>query len=290
MAALWRTLQERGFCCSSPSSPLEEGGGCSKPIDEGTEPAPRAAPEARRRGGGGIGASQASAAKAGVEEQAPGGPANNSSGSRGTEGGGGGQGVRLQRQGLPVGGGVAAPRKTVDIVLHSVAHAPTDAMRQGFLTGTTREAFVSAHVVSAYSLVSSVRHALPFLSPGASVIALTYIGSQRAAANYNVMGPAKASLESCARALAAELGGDANSQGPGGVRVNCLSPGPVRTMAARGIAGFDEMRREAAGRAPLGRAAELDEIAAAATFLASPLSSAVTGQTLYADCGFSAVV
>lgn len=105
-----------------------------------------------------------------------------------------------------------------------------------------------------------------------------------------MMGPAKASLESCARALAAELGGDANSQGPGGVRVNCLSPGPVRTMAARGIAGFDEMRREAAGRAPLGRAAELDEIAAAATFLASPLSSAVTGQTLYADCGFSAVV
>lgn len=104
------------------------------------------------------------------------------------------------------------------------------------------------------------------------------------------MGPAKASLESCARALAAELGGEANSQGPGGVRVNCLSPGPVRTMAARGIAGFDEMRREAAGRAPLGRAAELDEIAAAATFLASPLSSAVTGQTLYADCGFSAVV
>ncbi|CAM9913153.1 unnamed protein product [Ectocarpus sp. 6 AP-2014] len=290
MAALWRTLQDRGFCYSSPSSSLE-GGGCSKATDEGTEPAPRAAPEARIRGGGGVGVSAASGAKTGAAEEAPGGSATTSnSGSRGAEGEGQGGGLRLQRRGLPVGSGVAAPRKTVDIVLHSVAHAPTDAMRQGFLMGTTREAFVSAHVVSAYSLVSSVRHALPFLSPGASVVALTYIGSQRAAANYNVMGPAKASLESCARALAAELGGDANSQGPGGVRVNCLSPGPVRTMAARGIAGFDEMRREAAGRAPLGRAAEIDEIAAAATFLASPLSSAVTGQTLYADCGFSAVV
>ncbi|CAB1113906.1 unnamed protein product [Ectocarpus sp. CCAP 1310/34] len=290
MAALWRTLHERGFCCSSPSSPLEEGGGRSKAAGEGTERAPRAAPEARRRGGGGVGASQASAAKTGAAEQAPGGSATSSCSSGRAEGEGQGGGLRLQRQGLPVGGGVAAPTKTVDIVLHSVAHAPTDAMRQGFLMGTTREAFVSAHVVSAYSLVSSVRHALPFLSPGASVVALTYIGSQRAAANYNVMGPAKASLESCARALAAELGGDSNSQGPGGVRVNCLSPGPVRTMAARGIVGFDEMRREAAGRAPLGRAADLDEIAAAATFLASPLSSAVTGQTLYADCGFSAIV
>lgn len=123
--------------------------------------------------------------------------------------------------------------------------------------------------------------------------------THQAATNYNVMGPAKASLESCARALAAELGGGGGGTslsrngevvGPGGVRVNCLSPGPVRTMAARGISGFDEMRREAAARAPLGRGAELEEIAGVATFLASPLSSAVTGQTVYADCGFSAVV
>lgn len=133
MAALWRTLQERGFCCGSPSSPLE-GGGCSKAADEGTEPAPRAAPEARRRGGGGVGSSQPSAAKTGAAERAPGGSAtNSSSGSRGGDVEGQGGGLRLQRQGLPVGGGVAAPRKTVDIVLHSVAHAPTDAMRQGFL-------------------------------------------------------------------------------------------------------------------------------------------------------------
>lgn len=113
------------------------------------------------------------------------------------------------------------------------------------------------------------------------------------------MGPAKASLESCARALAAELGGEGEGRknssgdcaiGPGGVRVNCLSPGPVRTMAARGISGFDEMRREAAERSPLGRGVDLEEIAGVATFLASPLSSAVTGQTVYADCGFSAVV
>lgn len=99
------------------------------------------------------------------------------------------------------------------------------------------------------------------------------------------MGPAKASLESCARALAQELGSSQN----GGIRINCLSPGPVRTMAARGIAGFDAMRREAAERAPLGRDAGLEEIAGAATFLASPLASIVTGQTIYADCGFSSV-
>lgn len=107
-----------------------------------------------------------------------------------------------------------------------------------------------------------------------------------------MMGPAKASLESCARALAQELGGpaSANTVGPGGIRVNCLSPGPVRTMAARGIAGFDEMRLEAAARAPLGRGVGLDEIAGVATFLASPLASAVTGQTVYADGGFSGVV
>ncbi|CAM9134859.1 unnamed protein product [Scytosiphon promiscuus] len=225
----------------------------------------------------------------------------------------GGGGMLLESEGAVFGrgrtGNEEPGKKAVDVILHSVAHAPTDAMRQGFLMGTTREAFVSAHVVSAYSLVSTVRHALPFLSPGASVMALTYIGSQRAAANYNVMGPAKASLESCARALALELGGPrrehggapdspvpgddgCGSLGPGGVRVNCLSAGPVRTMAARGITGFDEMRREAAGRAPLGEGlAGVDEIAGVATFLASPLlSAAVTGQTLYADRGFSSVV
>lgn len=118
----------------------------------------------------------------------------------------------------------------------------------------------------------------------------------QAVPNYNVMGPAKASLESCARALASELGGtfenpsSPSQSGPGGVRVNCISPGPVRTMAARGISGFDEMRQGSVKRAPLGRSVELEEIAAVATFLASPLASSVTGQTLYADCGFSAMV
>ena len=104
------------------------------------------------------------------------------------------------------------------------------------------------------------------------------------------MGPAKSSLESCARALAQELGGNPASVGPGGIRVNCLSPAPVRTMAARGITGFDEMRQDAARRAPLGRGPSEDEIAGVATFLASSLGSSVTGQTVYADCGFSAVV
>lgn len=108
----------------------------------------------------------------------------------------------------------------------------------------------------------------------------------QAARTYNVMGPAKASLESCSRALAQELGSSAH----GGIRVNCLSPGPVRTMASRGIMGFDEMRREAASRSPLGRDVELEEIAGAATFLASASASGITGQTLHVDCGFSAVI
>lgn len=126
-----------------------------------------------------------------------------------------------------------------------------------------------------------------------TLIALTHKPcpiAQQAAKNYNVMGPAKASLESCARALAQELGPLSANIGPGGIRVNCLSPGPVRTMAARGISGFDEMRRDAAERSALGRDAGLEEIAGVATFLVSPLASAVTGQTVYADCGFSGVV
>lgn len=100
------------------------------------------------------------------------------------------------------------------------------------------------------------------------------------------MGPAKASLESCARALAQELGPKEN----GGIRVNCISPGPLRTIAARGITDFDDMRREAARRSPLGRDVSMEEIASTANFLASSHASAVTGQTLYVDCGFSAVI
>eukprot|EP00752_Nemacystus_decipiens_P012191 g10808.t1 len=293
LTRLWQTMQERGFCGSGsglldPSSDAAGGG----PDPLGTTATHSLVQAQGTRG------RDASAAALenilGVQKAAS---VNAGSAAGAGPGAGAGEADAARERGSS-----EAPRKTVDIILHSVAHAPTDAMRQGLIMGTSREAFISAHVTSAYSLVSTVRHALPFLSPGASVVALTYIGSQRAATNYNVMGPAKASLEGCARALAIELGGVGCSSpsgiaspaaatiGPGGVRVNCLSPGPMRTMASRGIAGFDEMRQEAAGRSPLGRGAALEEVAGVATFLASPLSSAVTGQTVFADCGFSAVV
>jgi enoyl-[acyl-carrier protein] reductase I len=171
----------------------------------------------------------------------------------------------------------------LDAVLHSIAHASADAMKDGTLLGTTREAFVEAHAVSSYSLIAASRCAVPYLAPAASITAMTYIGSKKVVPNYNIMGPAKASLESCARALAYELG-DQN------VRVNCLSPGPVRTLAAKGIKGFNDMAKMASERAPMQRAADMSEITGAATFLASNYSSAITGQTLYVDCGFSSVI
>eukprot|EP00903_Cladosiphon_okamuranus_P012357 g11585.t2 len=299
LARLWRTMQERGFCSSSVSGlPTPSPGPAGGPNPLGTPPGSSLA---SAQGAGGRDASAAAIEDILGRRKGDSLDATSVAAAAATAGAAvesmAGEEEEARELGVR-----EAPRKTIDIVLHSVAHAPTDAMREGFVMGTSRDAFISAHVTSAYSLVSTVRHALPFLSPGASVVALTYIGSQRAATNYNVMGPAKASLEGCARALAAELGGVGSSSpsgiaspatatvGPGGVRVNCLSPGPMRTLASRGIAGFDEMRQEAAGRSPLGRGAALEEVAGVATFLASPLSSAVTGQTVFADCGFSAVV
>ena len=139
---------------------------------------------------------------------------------------------------------------------------------------------------SAYSLVSVSRAALPHLlrgeNAGGSITALSYIGAERAVSNYNVMGPAKASLEACARGLALELG-------PHAVRVNCLSPGPMNTLAARGLRGFGEIASQARARAPLGRSTEHAELAASATFLASDGAAAITGQTLRVDAGFSSV-
>jgi enoyl-[acyl-carrier protein] reductase I len=148
----------------------------------------------------------------------------------------------------------AADGPKIDCVLHSIAHAPAEAMKSGTLLQTSRQDYLSAHAVSAYSLISVCRTALPYLSSSASVIAMTYIGSCRTAPNYNVMGPAKASLESCARGLANELGGR-------GVRVNCLSPGPVRTLAARGVRDFDDMAQGVKDKSPLRRLATGSEIA-----------------------------
>lgn len=164
------------------------------------------------------------------------------------------------------------------LVLHSVAYAPREALEGAFLD-TSREAFRVAHDVSAYSLVAVARAAAPLMTAGGSVIAMSYYGAEKVVPHYNVMGVAKASLEACTRYLAYDLG-------PRKIRVNCISAGPVNTLAARGIAGFTDMWRHYEARAPLKRNLTLEELGATGTFLASDGAAAITGQVLYVDCGY----
>src|SRR5213596_2380997 len=173
--------------------------------------------------------------------------------------------------------GVARDLGRLDTLVHSVAFAQREDL-EGDFVGTSREGFRVAHDVSAYSLVGLVRAALPLLekSDAASVIAMTYLGSERVAAGYNVMGVAKASLEASVRYLAANL-----------VRVNAISAGPVNTLAARGVRGFTEMLKHHAEKAPLRRNVELREVGDTALFLASRMASGITGEVIYVDCGYN---
>jgi enoyl-[acyl-carrier protein] reductase I len=164
------------------------------------------------------------------------------------------------------------------LMLHSVAFAPKDALEGDFLN-TSREAFRVAHDVSAYSLVALSRKAAPLMTDGGSVVAMTYYGAVKVVPHYNVMGVAKAALEASARYLAYDLG-------PKKIRVNCISAGPVNTLAARGIAGFMEMLKHYEAHAPLKRNVLPDELGATGTFLASDGAAAITGQTIYVDCGY----
>lgn len=164
------------------------------------------------------------------------------------------------------------------LLLHSVAFAPREALEGEFL-GTTREAFRVAHDVSAYSLIALARGAAPLMTEGGSVVAMTYYGSEKVVPHYNVMGVAKASLEASTRYLAYDLG-------PKKIRVNCISAGPVNTLAARGIAGFTDMLKHYEAHAPLKRNVLPDELGATGTFLAGDGSAAMTGQVLYVDCGY----
>jgi enoyl-[acyl-carrier protein] reductase I len=168
----------------------------------------------------------------------------------------------------------------LDVLVHSVAYAQKEDLEGGF-TATSREGFRIAHDISAYSLVGLTRAALPLLekSGQASVIAMTYYGSEKVAPGYNVMGVAKAALEASVRYLAADLG-------PRGVRVNAISAGPVNTLAARGIRGFTEILKHHADKAPLRRNIEPREVGDAALFLASRLSSGITGEVIFVDCGY----
>jgi enoyl-[acyl-carrier protein] reductase I len=164
------------------------------------------------------------------------------------------------------------------LLLHSVAYAPKDAL-EGEFVNTSREAFRVAHDVSAYSLVALARAATPLMTEGGSMIAMTYYGSEKVVPHYNVMGVAKAALEASTRYLAYDLG-------PKKIRVNCISAGPVNTLAARGISGFSEMLRHYEAHSPLKRNVTTEELGATGLFLASDGAAAITGQVIYVDCGY----
>jgi enoyl-[acyl-carrier protein] reductase I len=173
---------------------------------------------------------------------------------------------------------VGARFSKLHLVLHSVAYAPKAALEGKFLN-TSREAYRIAHDVSAYSLVAVARGAAPLMTEGGSIIGMSYYGAEKVVPHYNVMGVAKASLEASTRYLAYDLG-------PSKVRVNCISAGPVNTLAARGISGFSEMLRHYEAKAPLHRNVTSDELGATGVFLASDGAAAITGQVLYVDCGY----
>jgi enoyl-[acyl-carrier protein] reductase I len=164
------------------------------------------------------------------------------------------------------------------LLLHSVAFAPREAL-EGRFVNTSREAYRIAHDVSAYSLVALSRAAAPLMTDGGSILAMSYYGAEKVVPHYNVMGVAKASLEASTRYLAHDLG-------PQKIRVNCISAGPVNTLAARGIAGFNEMLRHYEAHAPLKRNVTSDELGATGVFLAGDGAAAITGQVLYVDCGY----
>jgi enoyl-[acyl-carrier protein] reductase I len=171
----------------------------------------------------------------------------------------------------------------LDGVLHSIAFAPREALAGDFLDGLSREAFRVAHDVSSFSFAALAKGARPLMrGRRGALLTLTYLGAIRALANYNVMGLAKASLEANVRYLAQSLG-------PEGIRVNAISAGPIKTLAAAGIAGFSKILHFVEKTAPLRRNVTIDEVGNVAAFLLSDLASAVTGEITYVDCGFSTV-
>ena len=171
----------------------------------------------------------------------------------------------------------------LDILVHAVAFAPREAMSGGFVDSTSREAFRIAHDVSSYSLTALARAAAPLMAGRkGAIITLSYLGAVRSIPSYNVMGLAKASLEANVRFLALDLG-------PQGVRVNGISAGPIKTLAAAGIGGMRKMLAHVAEVAPLRRNVTTEDVGNTATFLCSDMAAGITGEIVYVDCGFSSV-
>jgi len=164
-------------------------------------------------------------------------------------------------------------------LVHSIAFAPAEELKGEFVS-TSREGFRVAHDVSVYSLIALARAAAPLMEDGGSILTLTYYGSTRVVPRYNVMGVAKAALECSVRYLAYDLGKRK-------IRVNAISAGPIKTLAARGISDFSDMLKAVAERAPLQRNVDVSEVAGTGVFLLSEAGAAITGETIYVDCGFN---
>jgi enoyl-[acyl-carrier protein] reductase I len=164
-------------------------------------------------------------------------------------------------------------------IVHSVAFAPAEELKGEFLN-TTREGFRIAHDISVYSLVAIARAAAPLMTDGGGIVTMSYFGAEKVVPRYNVMGVAKAALEASVRYLASDLG-------PKGIRVNAISAGPIKTLAARGISNLGEMLKAHADRSPLRRNVDPAEVGGTAAFLLSSAGSGITGETIYVDCGYN---
>jgi enoyl-[acyl-carrier protein] reductase I len=172
----------------------------------------------------------------------------------------------------------------LDGIVHSIAFAPRDALKGDLLEGLTRDAFRIAHDVSSYSFAALAKGGLPLMQGRrAALLTLTYLGAVRSVPNYNVMGLAKASLEACVRYLAQDLG-------PRGIRVNGISAGPIKTLAAAGISGFSRLLKFVEENAPLRRNVTTEDVGNAAAFLLSDLATGITGEITYVDCGFNTTI
>lgn len=167
----------------------------------------------------------------------------------------------------------------LDFLVHSIAFAPREALEGQFLA-TTREAFLTALEISAYSLSQLARSAAPLMKDGGSIVTMSYYGAEKVVQNYNVMGVAKSALESSTRYLANDLGA-------AGIRVNAISAGPLNTLSARGVKNLGDFLKHVEERAPLKRNIEAREVGNTALFLVSDLSSGITGETIHVDCGFN---
>jgi len=167
----------------------------------------------------------------------------------------------------------------LDFLIHSIAYAPREALG-GAYSDTSREAFLTALEVSAYSLVQLSRTAAPLMTNGGSIVCMSYYGAEKVVAGYNVMGVAKAALEASTRYLANDLGAR-------NIRVNAISAGPIQTLSARGVSDFSTMLKAHAERAPLRRNVEPREVGNTALFLCSSMASGITGEVMYVDCGYN---